>query len=259
MSTILRLITTPTSLPTTPPRRRPTISRSATPSFVSLELIHGSTLCSLDPSDCSSSSDDCGYNWLSGALTTMRGNSNTDHIFPFYHAPMITAPGTSNEHDSSSQQVRNLQPLFANASSTGPRVAAIFAGHDHYYERSTSMKNLCWYGDSGCSTSHQDYCYTTSGTLWPTICWDHDSNEDDEGITYVVMGGGGASGYQAQAPAYWLAASSSSWPTRTGHHDAFGFAKIEINGGTATMEVFQLDPNNNYQASVYESGILRQP
>ncbi len=228
-------------------------------SFVSLELIHGSTLCSLDPSDCSGSGDSCGFNWLSNTLTTMRGNGGTDHIFPFYHAPMITAPGNTSEHDSSSLQVRKLEPLFANASSTGPRVAAIFSGHDHYYERSTSMKNLCWYGDSGCNTNHQHYCYTTSGTLWPTICWDHDTNEDDQGITYTVMGGGGASGYQAQDPANWLAASSSGWPSRSGHYDAFGFAKITIDGGTATMEVFQLDPNDNYQSAPYETVTLRQP
>ncbi len=71
-------------------------------------------------------------NWLEGVLA----NSNRKHKFVFLHHPLYTDPGKGHHaHDSLDKYLESrdgLEALFAKS-----RVDAVFAGHEHYYERRT--------------------------------------------------------------------------------------------------------------------------
>ncbi len=172
------------------------------------------------------SSVPCGYRWLQCQLQAPAG---IDHIFVFHHAPTITAPPTG-KHASSDFQIRTLAPLFERPDGVGSgKVTAVLTGHNHLYERSAPITDLCLRTDPGCGPNGARHCATTgtsSDFEFPDICWREDPVA---GVTYLVSGCGGAEPYSAPDgpfPMEWLEAATN----------AYGHLRIYIDGPHATVE-----------------------
>ena len=152
----------------------------------------------LGPGDCVTGQP-CGYDWLKSQLL---GEGSTDwdsidHIFVFYHAPLITAP-PQGKHGSSPFQIQQLAPLFERPDGDNPgKVTAVLTGHNHFYERSLPLTNLCLESDQPCRAKNDAPCPTTptpQGFAFAPLCYSVDAAS---GIHYVISGGGGATPYQA--------------------------------------------------------------
>ena len=152
----------------------------------------------LDPGDCVTGQP-CGYDWLKSQLLG-EGSidwDSIDHIFVFYHAPLITAP-PQGKHGSSPFQIQQLAPLFERPDGDNPgKVTAVLTGHNHFYERSLPLTNLCLESDQPCRAKNDAPCPTTptpQGFAFAPLCYSVDAAS---GIHYVISGGGGATPYQA--------------------------------------------------------------
>jgi hypothetical protein len=172
----------------------------------------------------------CGYRWLQCQLQP-EDSKGIDHIFIFHHAPAITAP-PSGKHGSSDFQVRQLAPLWEKPDGTNPsKVVAVLNGHNHLYERSAPLMNLCLKGDPGCDESAGLTCAAGPypvGFDFPSICYTTDDSART-GITYLISGGGGAEPYRAPAgpfPIDWLENAAN----------AYGYSRIMIDGKRVTLE-----------------------
>ena len=184
----------------------------------------------LDPGDCQKGKP-CGYEWLKSQLLG-EGSSDwdaIDHIFVFYHAPLITAP-PQGKHASSPFQIQQLAPLFERPDGDNPgKVTAVLTGHNHFYERSLPITNLCLESDQRCRGKNDPPCPTTPtphGFSFPPLCYSMDTQS---GIHYVISGGGGATPYQAPDgpfPIQWLGMAS----------DAYHYVKITIDEKRAELE-----------------------
>jgi hypothetical protein len=69
--------------------------------------------------------------WLTTDLAAARGNPNITWIFAFMHAPMYTTSG----HAGRTDEIASWGPIFDTY-----HVDIVFAGHNHVYERSKSLK-----------------------------------------------------------------------------------------------------------------------
>jgi hypothetical protein len=68
--------------------------------------------------------------WLEGQMK----NSKAEWKFPYFHHPLYSSGGA---HGSSLDLRQVLEPLFLKY-----RVQAVFAGHDHFYERTKPQKGI---------------------------------------------------------------------------------------------------------------------
>ncbi len=198
------------------------------------ELFHDSALGDLDPASCADPEQSCdaaklcGYRWLECQLDDAAADPGIDHVFIYYHAPLITAP-PAKKHASSAFQIENLAPLFERSG----KVAAVINGHNHFYERSLPLSNLCLATKSDCSQPSRSQCSSGSppGFQFPDVCYDVDTAR---GITYVISGGGGASPYEAPPgpfPDQWLARAASEYE----------YLRITVDGGKAKLEAVGFD------------------
>lgn len=197
------------------------------------ELFHDAKLGDLDPANCGAAdacgtAGLCGYRWLECQLEDAASNTAIDHVFVYYHAPLITAP-PAGKHASSEFQIATLAPLFERSG----KVAAVIAGHNHFYERSLPLADLCLQSDTGCNASGSLQCSPGSlpGFQFPDVCYDVDPAR---GVTYVISGGGGAAPYTAPPgpfPDQWLAIAASEYE----------YLRITVDGGRATLETVGFD------------------
>ncbi len=195
------------------------------------ELFHDAPFGDFDPASCDGSkscgaADLCGYRWLECQLDDAAADPGIDHVFVYYHAPLITAPPVG-KHASSEFQITNLAPLFERSG----KVTAVINGHNHFYERSLQLTNLC--PAAKCGEPRPSQCSSGSPPKFqfPDICWDVDPAR---GITYIISGGGGASPYLAPPgpfPDQWLARAASEYE----------YLKITVDGDSATLETVGFD------------------
>ncbi len=185
--------------------------------FVSLDFIWDT-----DDGNLSSTSF---HNWLVDALSD--DTEDINNIFLFYHAPMVTQTVRSGSgHPSSFVQIETLSPLLQG--SGGGKVAAVFNGHNHFYERSKSLLNICPTSDPTCANSTAGVASCAQGADGtvpdgaPDMVCTIDSSQS-QGITYILSGGGGAGAYDVppqSSYANWLAKASNS------HH----YVRVEVDG-----------------------------
>ncbi len=178
----------------------------------------------------------CGYKWLQCRLLEANRNDSIDHVFVFYHAPMITAPPRE-KHRSSDFQIKTLAPLFERPDGVHPgKVTAVFSGHNHFYERSAPLSNLRLAEDAMSREQSQPaVCSknTPSDFNFPPICY---SEDPTRGVSYIISGGGGAALYNAPQPQQWLQSA----------HGAFCFTKITVDEKSAFLKT----------AGFYPDGVL---
>ena len=207
--------------------------------IISLNMISHTDKGGLDPAECKGgeSCEDteiCGYKWLQCRLTEADTDDSIDQIFMFYHAPLLTAPSTG-KHPSSKFQIQYLAPLFERPDGQQwGKVTAVIQGHNHFYERSGPISALCLKDDGDCIEEFQSTCPDTptpAGFDFPPVCY----NEDPvNGITYILVGGGGATLYEAAPgpfPIQWLEQAAS----------VYQYGKINVSGKKATLEVVGFD------------------
>ncbi len=214
----------------------------------------GQTPPSLDPAECSGQKDCgdpdiCAFEWLRCQLLEAQAKSSIDHVFVFYHAPMITAPPIK-KHGSSDFQIKNLAPLLERPDGVNPgKVVAVFNGHNHLYERSAPLLDLCLASDSECRARRQSSCPEQSipeGFKFPEICYNSD---DEHGITYLIAGGGGATPYDAPPgpfPIRWLEVASN----------AYHFVKITVDGSSVHLKTTGI--NDQGQPPFSDQAMLRK-
>ncbi|NJL27156.1 MAG: hypothetical protein HC897_04340, partial [Thermoanaerobaculia bacterium] len=204
--------------------------------FISLDLIGDEKADSagLDPAVCNrdnAGAEPCAYDWLKAQLLGEGAAdwNDIDHVIVFYHAPLITAP-PAGKHASSNFQIAALAPLFERPDGVHPgKVTAVLTGHNHFYERSQPLTDLCLASDTGCRAARQPPCPgdpTPDGFQFPDVCYRQDPKN---GIHYVISGGGGAEPYQAPPgpfPIRWLAVADG----------AYHYLKLTIDGRRAWLE-----------------------
>lgn len=145
-------------------------------------------------------------NWLTTTLSAAESDLKIDHVFLYYHAPMLTLGASTNEHPCSDWQIGHLAPLYEKSS----KVRAIFNGHTHYYQRSSAL--------TGVSLTPGQHCGRASTPIQYT-------RNPGGGVSYVVAGAGGA-GPSTPGSAGWVAAATSE----------HGFLKVTVSGRAAYAE-----------------------
>ncbi len=141
--------------------------------------------------------------WLTTTLANAESDIGIDHVFLFYHAPMLTLGASHNEHPCSDWQIQNLAPLYEKSS----KVRAIFNGHTHYYQRSKKLSGVRLQSGQTCAAADTPIVYT---------------DNPGGGVSYVVAGAGGA-GPSTPGSANWVASETTE----------HGFLKVTISGRDA--------------------------
>jgi hypothetical protein len=133
--------------------------------------------------------------WLEADLKAASEDDDIDWIFVMIHHPAYSA---SKKHGSTDRVVTHFVPLFEKYG-----VDAVFAGHDHNYERSCSVRQ------SNCQT-------------------------DGSGVVYLVVGGFYSDGYSN---------GTDWWTVTSFHGDLHNYMAVDVNDKSASFVAYDGDGN----------------